>query len=131
MAEAPRYEKVRSIAEANQEQKERYKTTKQTCADFKMKNHVRVICLCQDFYYWNGQTGHVVKIRPDFIYPITIKFDHPINIEWEDGSVYLMQTFNFNPDDLVTFKKIKDLRKEGELEEKMTQVKLKFKKRVV
>lgn len=95
----------RSLAEVKQEQKELYKTVGQIKADFKRGDRVKVIVPCQDFHFFNGETGKVVAIEPDSYLCIKVKFDKERH--YENGMI--LKDFHFEPEDLVTFKNYKKL----------------------
>jgi hypothetical protein len=92
-----------SIYEVNEKSRKENNTYKNTFADFPIGSRVKVICACQDFNFFWGETGVVIANSGQYL-GINVKFDDARH--FEDGSV--QESFNFAPDDLVrTDKKIK------------------------
>jgi ribosomal protein L21E len=91
--------KNRSVADANQDQKEKYKTTKNKYEDFPVGSRVRVICVAQDMYFFHPEyedlTGTVIRNSGQYL-GIIVRWDIPRQYE-----NHLQEEFNFEPQDLV------------------------------
>jgi hypothetical protein len=74
-------EKLKSIADLNEEKKERYKTTFQTYKDFKVGDRVKIVCTTQDFHFFNDDLATIVEIYEQEHLCIKVKFDEPITNE--------------------------------------------------
>jgi hypothetical protein len=85
----------RSLYQANQDRLNH--TAKYS--DFPVGSRVKVVCLCQDFYFFNPDTentkGTVIANSNKYL-GIVVKWDEPR--EYEEG--YIQTTFNFAPSDL-------------------------------
>lgn len=89
-----------------------------TWDDFPVGTKVKIICACQDMYFWYGETG-VVTANKGYgkgvngegfgvcYLGIRVKFDEPRH--FEDG--YVQTDFNFQPTDLEPIYKITICRK--------------------
>jgi hypothetical protein len=62
---------------------------------FPVGRRVKVIVPCEDFYFFNGDTGQVTKNTGGYL-GIRVKFDEPRH--FDDG--YVQEDFNFNPKSL-------------------------------
>lgn len=69
-------------------------------SDYSVGDRVKVVCLCQDFYFFNPETqntkGTVIRNSGSGI-GIIVKWDEPR--EYEDG--HIQEEFNFGPEDLI------------------------------
>lgn len=93
--------KAKSIFDVNEERRKKFKTKKNTFKDFPIGTKVRVICVCQDMYFFKGEeTGTVIRNSGEYL-GIIIKWDEPRH--YEGG--YIQYEFNFAPDDLVALSK--------------------------
>lgn len=92
-----------SLLEANQKQKKKYGTLNNTKKMFPVGSRVRVICLSQDFYFFDPDTentkGTVIRNNDDFSM-IIVQWDEPRH--YEGGHIQV--DFNFDPEDLVLLK---------------------------
>lgn len=96
-------EKV-SLSEAIEQQKAKYKTYGQTPSCFHVLQRVKVITLCQDFHFFNGEFGTVSQIKLDQEHLcVQVTFDEPRQYEpkAEGEEPWVMQNFWFDPEDLV------------------------------
>lgn len=85
----------KSVWEANQEEKAKWGTLENTFADFPVGTPVKVICKAQDFCFFFGETGKVIRNNGKYL-GIIVKFDEPRRYE----SGHVQETFNFAPSDL-------------------------------
>lgn len=95
--------KQKSMADVNREIKKRYEVTNQKAKDLKIGDHVKVIVDCQDFHFFNGETGIIIDIQDRYL-GIKVKFDKPR--AYKCG--WVLYDFNFNPDDLYVLRKQKN-----------------------
>lgn len=82
----------KSVADVNREQKERFGTLSNKFSDFKVGDGVRIICVCQDFRFFNGtETGTVTEeaSKTSSGYILVAVNDNKKDI------------FNFRPEDLM------------------------------
>ena len=63
--------------------------------DFPIGSHVKIICDCQDHYFFWGETGVVIKNSGKYL-GIIVQFDEPR--KFTDGHIQV--DFNFAPADL-------------------------------
>lgn len=75
---------------------EKYKTRDNTYAMFPVRSRVKVIVPAQDFYFFNGETGTVIKNGGRYL-SIIVQFDEPRHFE----GGYIQHDFNFEPQDLI------------------------------
>jgi len=89
---------MKSVTEINNERKRQFKTYNNTVDMFTPGTRVRVICVCQDFQFFNCYTqntyGVVDRIGTSGM--IIVKWDEPRH--YDNGTI--QYEFNFNPDDL-------------------------------
>lgn len=84
---------VRNVAEVNQERRTKYNTLKNTYKQFPVGTRVQVICVAQDFAFFNGEeTGTVTKNTGDYL-GIIVTFDKKY--------AKYRPNFNFEPKDLI------------------------------
>ena len=86
----------KSIYDTNQEAKVKFKTLDNTYEMFPVGTKVKIICVCQDFNFFFGETGIVTKNTGEYL-GINVKFDEPRH--FENGSI--QTDFNFKPEDLI------------------------------
>ena len=86
----------KSVWEINEERKKAFHTKDNTFDMFPVGSKVKIICICQDFNFFDGnETGEVIKNDKEYL-SIIVKFDEPRH--FKDGSV--QKDFGFNPEDL-------------------------------
>ena len=120
----------KSLGQANKEQQEKYGTLNNTHDMFPIGSKVRVICLCQDMYFFNPDTqntyGTVIRNGGRYL-SIIVQWDEPRH--YEGG--YIQTEFNFDPKDMVlaseVFQEDKDA-KIARLENELKNRDLKIKK---
>lgn len=95
--------KNKSMAEVNREVKKRYGVMNQKAKDLKVGDHIKVIVDCQDFHFFNGETGIIIDVQDRYL-GIKVKFDKPR--PYKCG--WVLYDFNFNPDDLYLLRKDKN-----------------------
>lgn len=88
-----------SLAEAQRRDKVKYKTTKNTFADFPRGTRVKIICHHCDGYFFFGEAGTVIENSGHYL-GIHVQFDHAR--KFEDN--YVQKGHGFNPDDLYRYK---------------------------
>ena len=86
----------KSIADIKQDNIKIYGTEMNTHDDFPVGTHVKIICPCQDFHFFFGETGKVISNGGTYL-SIVVEYDKPR--EYTDGTIET--SFNFNPKDLV------------------------------
>jgi len=86
----------KTIADLAKEAIESYKTANNTFDMFPFGARVKVITPCEDFTFFYGELGKVVKNTGTYL-GICVEFDEPR--VYKDGTV--MKQFNFNPKSLV------------------------------
>lgn len=69
--------------------------TNRQFSDFPVGTDVKIVCQQQDFYFFYGETGKVVKNSGHHL-GIIVKFDVPRHFE----GGYIQETFNFSSKDL-------------------------------
>ena len=104
---------AKSVYQLNQERKTDYKYD-----DFPVGMPVQVMCVCQDFNFFDNETGVVVKNTGGYL-GIGIKFDKPRHFE----GGYIQKDFNFNPSDLKPLKEKSEIIK--------TQLNIKFDEKAI
>ena len=57
----------RSLADVSKEAKELYGTEDNTYNDFPVGTPVKIICACQDFHFFYGETGKVISNRGEYL----------------------------------------------------------------
>lgn len=82
----------RTVADVNREQKEKFKTTKNKASMFKKGQRVRIICVAQDFRFFNGTETGVVTEEADSTASGMIL----VSIDGKHKDI-----FNFEADDLI------------------------------
>jgi len=87
-----------TLGDLNKEQRKMYGSESNTFEDFPVGTHVKIICACQDFHFFYGETGKVIKNEGKYL-SIIVEYDEPRH--YEDGTIE--KTFNFNPNDLVLY----------------------------
>jgi len=85
----------KSLAEANEESRIKYDTKNNNFHMFPVGTKVKIICSCQDFNFFYGEKGEVIKNDGGYL-GIRVEFDKPRH--FEDGQI--QRSFNFAPDDL-------------------------------
>jgi len=86
----------KTLADIRKENFEKYYPDKEpTFADFKVGCRVKIITPCEDFYFFYGETGKIIKNDNSYL-GIMVKFDIPR--EFSDGTI--QTDFNFNPNSL-------------------------------
>ena len=106
------YQEQRSLSEAQEEQKVKYKTYGNTKNDFYERQRVKVICLSQDFHFFNGEFGTITQIKHDYQdLCIRVEFDHPRLYEPRNPGEepWKMDHFYFDPEDLCPEDKAKEI----------------------
>lgn len=93
----------KSVYDLDKEAKEKHDTLDNTYAEFPIGTPVKIICLCQDHYFFYGETGKVVKNTGQYL-GITVDFDEPR--KFQGG--YIQRDFNFQPADLLPIRAEKD-----------------------
>ena len=91
----------KSVADIRRENEIIYGTKDNTFDDFPIAIRVKVVCPCEDFTFFNGETGVVTQNTGDYL-GIAVKFDNPPH--YRDGSV--LTGFSFNPKSLCVLNKI-------------------------
>ena len=92
----------KSVADLNEERRNK----KAKHSDFPVGTAVKIVCACQDFHFWYGETGIVTKNKGGGSYlGITVKLDVPRTYEgdgqWPPNcKTWTLTEFNFNPEDL-------------------------------
>ena len=71
-----------------------------TISDYDIGDVVEVVCLSQDFHFFNKEIAVVTNVKREY-YPITVKFCPPRL--FQDG--WTQTEFGFNPEDLKIIKK--------------------------
>ena len=85
-----------SLFDLSIEAKRKFGTEKNTYHDFMVGTHVKIIVPCQDYYFFWGETGKVIKNTKRYL-GICVEFDKPR--KFQDG--YVQKSFGFEPDDLI------------------------------
>ena len=78
--------------------KEDFEYEKNINPDFPIGTKVKVICKCQDFHFFNGETGVIEGSQNDYL-GLIVRFDKPLEFDTHTGKG-VKETFNFGPDDL-------------------------------
>jgi hypothetical protein len=91
---------TKSIYDLTKEAKEKHKTTKNTYDMFPVGTKVKIITLGQDFNFFYGETGMIIKNTGTYL-GLMVEYDMPRY--FIDGHVE--RKWNFNPDDLIILKK--------------------------
>ena len=88
---------AKSVYEINEQRRIVFGTLNNEFEDFPVGQRVRIICVGQDHYFFNGnEKGTVTKNTGKYL-GIMIKFDKPRH--FENG--YIQTHFNFEPKDLM------------------------------
>lgn len=87
---------TKSIWDLNQEKRRCHNTFDNTYEDFPVGSRVKIICACQDFYFFYGETGTIIENTGRYL-GIHVEFDEPR--KFENG--YVQTDFNFEPHDLI------------------------------
>ena len=87
---------AKSLRQANQIEIEKYGTVNNTYTDFPVETKVKIIALCQDFNFFFGETGVVIRNCEGYL-GIIVKYDETRH--YKDGSTET--SWNFNPEDLL------------------------------
>lgn len=95
-----------SLYDANLNQKRKYKTLDNTKDTFPIGTRVRVICVCQDFHFFNPekQNTYGTVIGNDNISYTSIKVKWEVPRIYADGNgndKYIQEHFYFSPSDLT------------------------------
>lgn len=88
---------TKSVYQLILEAKEHYNTTKNTYEMFPVDTKVKIITLGQDFNFFWGETGKVIKNTGRGYLGIIVEYDEPRH--YEGG--HIEKSWNFNPDDLI------------------------------
>ncbi len=108
------------VGQSSAENKELYGTLDNTFDDFPIGTKVKVITKCEDFTFFYGETGKVIRNSGQYL-GICVRFDKPRH--FKDGHV--QTAFNFNPSSLYIDnkerKRIKKQKEKKELEEYQKQ----------
>jgi len=95
--------KTKSVYDLNEEAREKHGTLYNRYSNFPVGTRVKIICIAQDFNFFNGdETGEVVENKGRYL-GVIVRFDFPRH--FENG--YTQYTFNFEPKDLVKIKEEK------------------------
>jgi len=86
----------KSMLELSKELKKQHKTEKNKHGDFPVGAKAKVITPCQDFHFFYGETGKVIRNNGGYL-GIILEFDTPR--VFEGGMI--QKVFNFNPSDLI------------------------------
>jgi len=86
----------RTLADVNTDMITLYGTRDNTYDDFPIGTHVKIICCCQDFYFFYGETGKVIKNSNSYL-GIIVEFNEPRHFE----GGHIQTEFNFVPTDLA------------------------------
>lgn len=84
------------MREVDERERLRRGRTRLTFADLPVGARVRVAVSMEDFYFFRGETGTVIKNKGTYL-GVIVRFDKPRL--FEDGSV--QEWFNFNPHSLA------------------------------
>ena len=85
----------KSIADLCKEAVEKYNTAGNTFDDFEIGDEVKIITPSQDFNFFFGETGVVVKNKHSYL-GIIVEFHEPRKFKDD----YVQKSFNFEPQDL-------------------------------
>lgn len=86
-----------SVFNVNEGRREYHNTGNNTFKDFPIGTRVMVICICQDFMFFEGnETGKVIRNSGDYL-GIIVEFDEPRKF----NNNYLQKEWNFSPTDLI------------------------------
>ena len=88
-----------TMAEFNKRRMEKYGTKNNTFEDFPIGTKVQVITPCEDFNFFYGETGKVIRNKGSYL-SIIVEFDKPR--KFKDGSI--QKEFNFGPTSLYILK---------------------------
>jgi len=100
----------KSIFDIQEDNVKIYGTEDNTYEDFPVGTHVKIICSCQDFHFFFGETGKVIKNGNRYL-SIIVEYDKPRH--YVGGAIE--KTFNFEPRDLVIWDDVtKEISKEQE-----------------
>lgn len=117
----------RTLADVTIEMIKLYGTKDNTYDDFPIGTHVKIICCCQDFHFFYGETGKVIRNKGTYL-SIIVEFDKLRHFE----GGYVQTKFNFVPKDLAIWNdnskaisadenrwnKLSDEKKDAELEDR-------------
>lgn len=92
----------KSVYDMNQDAFDKYKTRENRFADFPVGEKVKIICACQDFNFFDSETGTVIDNSGKYL-GIIVKFDTPRRFK----GGHIQKDFNFAPQDLVQLNKTK------------------------
>jgi len=101
----------KSLYETGQEAKNNYGTKNNTYADFPIGTEVKVIAPCQDFCFFYGETGKVIRNKGTYL-SIIVEFHKPR--KFKDG--YVQKEFNFKPEDLCHLELVEEIEKTIKIE---------------
>jgi len=91
-----------SLGEKIKKEKEKYGTLGNTYEMFPVGTRVQVITLGQDMIFFNGnEIGTVIRNSGNYL-GIIVKFDEEYQKHYKSG--YIMEEFNFKPEDLIILK---------------------------
>ena len=105
---------TKSVGQLSDENYELYNTLSNTYDDFPIGTKVKIITRCEDFMFFYGETGKVIRNNGQYL-GICVEFNKPRYFEDRQ-----MQTgFNFNPQSLYISSEEKErLRKQKEDKER-------------
>ena len=109
----------RSLADASSEQEKLYDTGDNTFEDFPVGTKVKVITLFEDFMFFYGETGKVIRNKGTYL-SICVEFDEPRHFK----GGHIQTDWNFNPTSLcILDEKTKTIAKEQKRLAKMSDKK--------
>jgi len=85
-----------SVWDMNEKNKKQWNTKNNKYEDFPVGARVKIICVCQDFNFFEGNEDGVVTKNTGEYLGIVVKFDEPRHFE----GGHIQYDFNFKPDDL-------------------------------
>ncbi len=103
----------KSVGQLSTDNKELYETLDNTFGDFPIGTRVKIITRYEDFTFFYGETGKVIKNSGNYL-GISVRFDKPRH--YKDGSI--LTGFYFNPQSLyINSKERERLNKQKERKE--------------
>ena len=101
----------KSLYEICQEAMDNYGTKNNIYADFLIGTEVKIIVPCQDFSFFYGETGTVIRNEGRYL-SIIVEFHKPR--KFKGG--HIQKEFNFKPEDLCHLELVEDIEKNIEIE---------------
>ena len=86
----------RTLADINDDNIRAYNTEHNTFEDFPIGTRVKIITPCEDFTFFNGETGTVIKNSGEYL-GIRVKYDKPRR--YKNGAIET--DWSFNPQSLA------------------------------